>query len=93
MVHLGTKITLPFQKQTGLSKRKEKIRPILGIYNRFIIFVIGLRIYFLTDTACERERRNVMPVSYLKKRHIGSRFWYFKPKTSIEPIENLYNYE
>ena len=93
MVHLGTKITLPFQKQTALSKRKEKIRPMTGNYNRFIIFVIELRISFLTETACERERRNVMPVSYLKKRHTGSRFWHFKPKTSIEPIEKLYNHE
>lgn len=64
-----------------------------GNYNRFIIFVIELRISFLTETACERERRNVMPVSYLKKRHTGSRFWHFKPKTSIEPIEKLYNHE
>ena len=91
MVHLSTKITLSFQKQTALSKRKEKIRPMTGNYNRFIIFVIELRISFLTETA--RERRNVMPVSYLTNGITGSRFWHFKPKTSIEPIEKLYNHE
>ena len=33
-----------------------------------------------------------MPVSYLK-RHNRLTFLHSKPKTSIEPIENPYNYE